>query len=260
MNLDAAIDDALVSDPNIESSKGFLLHCFSFLFGDGFPNRDFEARQWQSLTQVLLKNRGVVIAEQLSPYLNAAVVEESITLPVLAHFNGRPEVTSTGNIVYTFEDFTKSAPNPDAGAVPQYLEARTWQFSKLPFDSMWKVWLFCTLNILGCYGLWLARALPFLAPHHVIIDVFFIYSVTLIAIPVIRYLCISYLNTIIDLENEVRAAHSESLTSPSETLGLKLSEREQMVPLISLEPKGEVIYDSSMDLLEQEIDDPDSLR
>jgi hypothetical protein len=33
-----------------------------------------------------------------------------------------------------------------------------------------------------------------------------------------------------------------------------------MVPLISLEPKGEVIYDSSMDLLEQEIDDPDSLR
>ena len=82
----------------------------------------------------------------------------------------------------------------------------------------------------------------------------------LIAIPVIRYLCISYLNTIIDLENEVRAAHSESLTSPSETLGLKLSEREQMVPLISLEPKGEVIYDSSMDLLEQEIDDPDSLR
>ena len=258
INLDGAIDDALVSDTNTESSKGFLLHCFSFLFGDGFPNRDFEARQWQALTQVLLKNRGVLIAEQMSPYLNAAVVEESIALPVLARFNGRPEVTSTGNIVYTFEDFTKSSPAPDAEKVPQYLEARSWQFSNLPFDSMWKVWVFCTLNILGCYGLWLARALPIFAPYHVIIEAFFIYSVTLIALPVIRYLCISYLNTIIDLENEVRAAHSENLTSPSEALGLKLSEREQLIPLIALEPQGEVIYDSSRDLLEQEIG-PDSL-
>ena len=110
------------------------MHCFSFLFGDGFPNRDFEARQWQALTQdFFFRIGGVLIAEQMSPYLNAAVVEESIALPVLARFNGRPEVTSTGNIVYTFEDFTKSSPAPDAEKVPQYLEARSVAVQQLAF-------------------------------------------------------------------------------------------------------------------------------
>lgn len=45
-----------------------------------------------------------------------AAVDESYMLPVLARFNGRPEVDGRGNIVYSFPELQQTAQVRGAGA------------------------------------------------------------------------------------------------------------------------------------------------
>ena len=73
----AAPDDA---DPNpsgdeVDLEQGeqerpltFLEAVFSFLFGDGSPNEDFEMRRWHAIGSAIASNKGIIIAEQVEPY------------------------------------------------------------------------------------------------------------------------------------------------------------------------------------------------
>ena len=73
----------------------FLEAIFSFVFGDGDPNAEYEEDKWQKVGAMITTSGGVVTAEQLAPYLDppadwkpagmsdSAVVEEGFVLPVL---------------------------------------------------------------------------------------------------------------------------------------------------------------------------------
>lgn len=93
----------------------FLEAVFSFVFGDGDPNADFERKRWALVGLCIQKNDGVVTAEQLAPFLDRDELsigtdDESFVLPALTRFNGAPEVDpASGEIVYRFEDLESTA-------------------------------------------------------------------------------------------------------------------------------------------------------
>ncbi|KAG5175826.1 hypothetical protein JKP88DRAFT_270949 [Tribonema minus] len=105
------------SDPG---EMGFLESTFSYIFGDGDPNADIEARRLQLIAKVVRANGGAVTAEQLAPYLDppaprggaqgaTAVVDESFVLPAVTALKGEPRVTDDGDIVYVFPDLQTTA-------------------------------------------------------------------------------------------------------------------------------------------------------
>jgi hypothetical protein len=101
-----------------EEKRNFLMNVFSYLFGDGNPNPNFEELEWQAIAQVIEANQGVVTAEMLAPYSGEDPKDEDWMVHVLQRFNGVPEVSESGGIIYTFPAFqTNSAvdftPPPD---------------------------------------------------------------------------------------------------------------------------------------------------
>lgn len=60
-------DQVRKRNPN---EMGFLESVFSFLFGDGNPNADLDERRWRDIASMIRSNNGVVIAEQIAPYLD----------------------------------------------------------------------------------------------------------------------------------------------------------------------------------------------
>lgn len=125
----------------------FLEAVFSFLFGDGNPNADLEERRWQAIATAIRYHQGVITAEQLAPYLDefpGDPEDEDYVLPVLVRFNGQPQVSPEGNLVYCFPELQVTA--QEAGAVgnrsirvstgaapeppPPFLQEQRWVFSQ----------------------------------------------------------------------------------------------------------------------------------
>ena len=81
----------------------FLESVFSFLFGDGNPNYNLEEKRWQDIGAVIRNNQGAITAEQIAPYLDNVTSlnqeTEDYILPVLARFNGYPQVSPEGNLI-----------------------------------------------------------------------------------------------------------------------------------------------------------------
>lgn len=90
-----------------EKKADFFLEVFSFLFGDGDPNSNIDKLRWQYIAKLIVDRGGVITEEELAPYLEG---RKSSILPVLVRFNGRPEVTENGGIVYVFEELARQSP------------------------------------------------------------------------------------------------------------------------------------------------------
>ena len=97
---------------------------FHFVFGDGDPNPNFEEQEWQTIAHVIEANQGVITAEMLAPYAGEDPKEEDWMVHVLQRFNGMPEVTESGGIVYLFPAFQNQAGaaisfDPEQSLTPQ---------------------------------------------------------------------------------------------------------------------------------------------
>ena len=92
-------------DAKAEKKPNFLMNVFSYLFGNGDPNKNFEELEWQTVAKVIEVNQGVVTAEMLAPYAGEDPKDEDWMVHVLTRFNGMPDVTESGGIVYTFPAF-----------------------------------------------------------------------------------------------------------------------------------------------------------
>lgn len=140
-----------------EQRMGFLQSVYSFVFGDGNPNSDYEEDRWQQVASVIRQNGGVVTAEQLAPYLDppedweptgsreTTVADESFILPALLRFGGEAEVDDKGNLLYRFSELQKTATSislPADGAVEDAALESKWKFSNAP-----TVCLFVTITV-----------------------------------------------------------------------------------------------------------------
>lgn len=239
-----------------KQNKGnFLYNCFSFLFGDGNPNISLEERRWQLVAQVIRENGGVVVAEQLAAYTDAKPNDEDGVLPVLVRFDGRPEVTDTGNLVYLFPSLQVSATSGGAGRLPPYLLERAWSFSNLAASDLMPVGFLAAVNFLGSWWL-LAEAsrIPFLLALMPLLLLLVTYGTLFTLIPFIRWLAIKFLNHRIAKRNAGREQVALLVKQPPEKLAKKLSETSGFKTKLKQISADDVAYTTDKDMLEQQFD------
>lgn len=214
--------------------SNFLLNCFSFLFGDGDPNEGLEEKRWQVIAQVIKRNRGVVTAEQLAPYTGANPKDEDAVLPVLVRFNGTPEVTAKGQLVYVFESLQTTAADQQIDP-PQYLQEFPWKFSNVPDGELLPVYIVAGLNLAGAWTVWnffshlrLEQASEIIAVGGgnllILVNVLLVYAIAFVGIPIIRAVINSIRNKGIDARNLERFRYAQMVQHPSVELTEKLVE------------------------------------
>ncbi len=244
-------------DP-IEKEKkqlNFLGAVFSFLFGEANPNANLEELRWRSIGQVIRKNQGAITAEQVAPYLEEALPQsEDHILPVLVRFNGIPEVSEIGDIVYRFPDTQTIAKQRKFKHLPPYLQEKSRRFSGATSEQ---VGLICALGALNFAGIFFigallkgAAAFGFLALVGSIYSLLAVYAVGFVTIPVIRLLWLQWTNRKINTRNEKRRQRLTWLHSEDATRKLGFAEQFQVQRTLS---ETDMVYNTEEDLLEQEI-------
>jgi hypothetical protein len=250
-------------EPEAEQ-MGFLESVFSFLFGDGNPNADLEERRWRAIAQVIRQNGGVVAAEQITPYLddlgNSSDGYEDYMLPVLVKFNGQPQVSEQGAIVYSFPELQTVGADRKQKSVASYLEEKPWQFSQA---GTGRVTLSAGLGIFYLVAsLFLGSLLraPELAGKlsgvlgFVSGSYWFLlgYAVLFLSVPLVRYLVLQILNTKVAIKNQQRIERASSLNKPSAELKQKLGFARQFATGQKVISADDLAYSTETDLTDQE--------
>lgn len=99
-------------------NPSFFESVFSFVFGDGDPNEGIEEQRWRLIGDFIARRGGVVVSEELAPYLDPPALDasqgpvttdEAFMLPVMQRFDGHAEVDEQGNILYRFPSLQRTA-------------------------------------------------------------------------------------------------------------------------------------------------------
>ncbi|MBD2175959.1 hypothetical protein H6F42_03370 [Pseudanabaena sp. FACHB-1998] len=242
---------------------GFLESVFSFLFGDGNPNSDLEERRWREIATMIRSNNGVVVAEQIAPYLDETSRlegDEYFVIPVLSKFNGFPEVSDAGTLAYKFPDLQKVASERKAKTTSSYLQEKLWKFSQAPqgkialaiglgiFYLVASLYLGSLINdprlaksLVGFLG-FIKAAYGFLLG----------YAVLFLSTPAVRYFVLQYLNGGISDRNQKRAARAEQLKNASSTLREKLDFARTFAMKQEAIDQSNLAYTTEQDLADQE--------
>ena len=234
-----------------ESDLNFLEAVFSFLFGDGDPNADLEDRRWQSIATVIRANHGVVTAEQIAPFLGDlgqgwSNELEDYMIPVLSRFNGVPEVSPEGGIVYQFPELQVMAEARQSGTAPNYLSEFPRRFSQASSGQ-----------IFGSYWSWRSQPDwcpgPGQSPHRPgtggpnwragclcqlhLLATAGVRGVAFLVIPLVRYFWVQRQNSKIEARNQRRQERAEVLTQPSPELQEKLAFADSLATQTVLTPR-----------------------
>lgn len=222
-----------------DREMNFFESVFSFVFGDGDPNLDFEKRRWELVGRAIRKNKGVMTAEQLAPYLDTAGYEdESFVLPALTRFEGTPEVNSvSGSIIYRFPNMESTAGRVSAvgrGDSDALVQEERWAFSLAEPSQQFLAGLLGVANIVGVIILAnmindpklmyhsreyveLARSFAGLLPG------LFTYGVLFFVVPVLRVIRNMGKNQAIDARNNARLLAARRIANPEPRLAAKLA-------------------------------------
>ena len=243
----------------------FLESVYSVLFGDGDPNKALEARRWQRIGGFLRNRGGVVIAEDLAPLLDletppSAGKADQGMLPVLLHFDGRPQVTEQGDLLYSFPSLqhrpeeASSSPQGhsivDDASLP--LRERRIAFTHANKEQRW-TYGFLVLSLFGLSLLLLNWSLPLSA---ILVGIAFFglgYSLLLLALPLLRWFGWRRANAAIHQRNRWRQQWADWAQLHRDDLGSKRLEAarwRKSLPRIS----DGMVYTTEHDLLTQPID------
>lgn len=245
-----------------KSEMNFLEAIFSFLFGDGNPNADLEERRWQEIATVIRNSRGAVAAEQIAPYLDDLGERsnrelEDYMLPVLTRFNGRPEVSPDGEIVYHFPDLQTTASSWQPQSVPAYLRERPWRFSQASRGQLMLSIGLGALNLVGALVLGsllkdgMAQLGGLVAFVQSIYWLLLVYGVGFLAIPLIRYFWIQLKNNQLEARNQKRQEQAVILNQADAPLQKKMAYAQQFAAQNVIK-EDDLVYTSEKDLLDQE--------
>ncbi|NET56018.1 MAG: hypothetical protein F6K47_07555 [Symploca sp. SIO2E6] len=247
------------------SALNFLEAVFSFLFGDGNPNADLEERRWQEIGMVIRNSGGAVAAEQIAPYLDELgeryqQESEDYMLPVLSRFDGLPQVSPEGEIVYHFPELQTTAKAVQPKRVQAYLRERLWRFSQASSGQlMWSIGLgvvnFVGVLVLGSLlsgGEIAAQIGGLVAFVEVIYPLLFVYGIGFLAIPLIRYFWIQGKNSRIEQRNQKRQEQAVALNRAEDDLQKKISYAQQFAAQNIIQEE-DLVYTSETDLLDQDL-------
>ncbi len=238
-----------------KSQLNFLGAVFSFLFGEANPNANLEELRWRSIGQVIRKNQGAITAEQVAPYLEEAVPQsEDHILPVLVRFNGIPEVSEMGDIIYRFPDTQTVAQQRKFKHLPPYLQEKAHRFSGATSEQ---VGLICALGALNFAGVFFigtllkgAAAVGFIALVGSVYSLLATYAIGFVAIPTVRFLWLKWNNRRINNRNEKRRQRLTWLHGADAERKLGFAQQFQVQRTLS---EADMVYNTEEDLLDQEI-------
>ncbi|MEQ9552544.1 MAG: hypothetical protein RIM23_23385 [Coleofasciculus sp. G3-WIS-01] len=256
---------------NQSQQMNFLEAIFSFLFGDGNPNADLEERRWQEIGTVIRNSGGAVTAEQIAPYLDDIGTGyqreyEDYMLPVLSRFNGRPEVSPDGEIIYHFPDLQTTAQQQHPQPVSSYLQEQPWRFSAATSGQIMLAIGLGGVNIVGAFMLGsllrggeIAAEIGGLVAFVASIYWFLLgYGIGFLAIPLIRYFWIQQKNSKIAARNQKRQQEALALAQPDADLQKKLAYAQQFAAQ-NVIGQEDLVYTSEQDLLDQNLQRKDQI-
>jgi hypothetical protein len=252
-----------------KKKTNFLESVFSFIFGDGNPNYNLEERRWQTIGKLIQNQKGAIIAEQITPYLDeigSSVAQdyEGYMLPILTRFDGRPEVSPEGQLIYHFPELQTTATSSPSQSVPNYLKEKNWRFSLASSGQIMGAIGLGAANVIGALMLGSLLKTPELAGYltgflgliNVIYPVLLIYGVGFLTIPLIRYYWIQWKNKNINGRNTIRKERAHILAEGGSILREKLNYARQFAKKTVINPDN-LAYTTETDLLEQEINNSD---
>ena len=243
-----------------QNQMNFLEAIFSFLFGDGNPNENLAEERWQKIGAVIRNNNGAVVAEQIAPYLDETDADEDYMLPVLSRFNGYPEVSPQGEIIYYFPELQVMAKERKPQPVSAYLQEILWRFSQASSGQI-------MLSIgLGGLNLILALVLGSLLQDGtvaaelggvvaLVASIYWLllgYGTAFLAVPLIRYFWIQGRNKKIEARNSVRQARAVALNQAGEDVRQKMSFARQFAQTKVISDR-DITYTTETDLLDQNL-------
>jgi hypothetical protein len=243
----------------------FLESVYSVLFGDGDPNKALEARRWQRIGGFLRYRGGVVIAEDLAPLLDletplSSAKADQGMLPVLLHFDGRPQVTEQGDLLYSFPSLQprpeEASSSPQAHSIVEDaslpLRERRIAFTYANKEQRWTYGIL-VLSLFGLSLLLLYWSLPLSAA---LVGIAFFglgYSLLLLALPLLRWFGWRRANAAIHQRNRWRqqwADWAQHHRDDLESKRLEAARWRKSLPRIS----DGMVYTTEQDLLTQPID------
>ena len=241
----------------------FLEAVFSFIFGDGNPNHNLEERKWSDIATAIRNNRGAVVAEQIAPYLDNlgqgyAREYEEYMLSALARFDGRPEVSPQGQIVYHFPQLQTTATERNSEPVAAYLREMLWRFSNASSGQIMLAAGLGAVNLVGALVLGnllsnSAIASGFIGFVSAIYPTILIYGVGFLTIPLIRYFWIQWKNSRIEARNQERQQRAMLLNEPDANLLQKLAYAREFAAENVLTGE-DLAYTTETELTQQELE------
>lgn len=246
-------------EPTTKKEKpklNFLGAVFSFLFGEANPNANLEELRWQSIGQVIRKNQGAITAEQVAPYLEDVTPHsEDHILPVLVRFNGMPEVSEIGDIVYRFPDTQTVAQQRKFKRLPPYLQEKIRRFSGATSSQLWGIGVLAGANFAGVLVLWglLAKGAAvggFIGFVAGIYGFLALYAVGFVTIPIVRLIWLQWTNRQIAVRNERRRQRLTLLNSADAERKMLFAQQFQVERKLS---EADIAYNTEEDMLEQEL-------
>ena len=256
-------------DKQRKNELNFLEAIFSFLFGDGDPNGNLEDRRWQEIGTVIRNNGGAVIAQQIAPYLDnvnkSNSDDEDYMLPVLTRFNGYPEVSPEGSIIYYFPELQVTAKERQKEAIEPYLKENFWKFTAAGSGQK-------MLAIgLGVLNFVLALVLGSLLTPEVtaqlgglvnfVSSIYWLllgYATGYLGIPLIRYFWLQGRNAKIESRNQKRQERARLLTHLDSELEKKIDYARQFAAQKVI-TEEDITYSTEKDLLDQQIERADKI-
>jgi len=254
-----------------DDGMNFLEAIFSFLFGDGDPNADLEERRWQEVGAVIQNNGGAIAAEQVAPYLDDvgegwATEDEDYVLPVLTRFNGVPEVSPKGDIIYYFPELQVTA--SDRGHIPvsAYLKEIPKPFSQANGGQIAGAIGLGVFNFVGAIFLGVllqdqvvvAEIGGFIAFVNGIYWLLLGYGTAFLSIPAVRYVLTKRKNSKIVQRNEERQARAIALNAAGPELDEKVAFAQQFAAQTVVDQRN-LAYTTAKDLTEQEYEQREKL-
>lgn len=267
-------DDRNYERRRTKPELNFLEAIYSFLFGDGNPNLYIEQERWQLVAQAIRHNQGSVVVEQLAPYLELPAqaarspeLDEDLMLPVLVRFNGYPQVTDQGEIVYCFPELqtTVQADTP-RGTLPAVLLENLYGFSRatkgqrIGAIALGVSLLLLSLVLGGLLAMGDATefgdALLFLQS---VFGLGLGYSSAFLAVPVVRRWVIGRRNRAIEARNQRRSQWAATLANPEPSLVAKLQAARNFGQQRTILDDQDLAYTTEMDVTEQEALNPEAV-
>ncbi len=243
-----------------QSELNFLEAIFSFLFGDGDPNADLDDRRWQSIAQVIRSNQGAIAAEQVLPFLDESKTDpDDAILPVLTRFQGQPQVSPAGELVYQFPELQVTAGEDIRAQAQPALQEHPWRFSKATSGQLWGAGLLGAVN--AGLAIFVGLMLPdlinsgmgFLVFVGQIYPLLLVYGLGFLLIPLVRWQVGQWRDRRIRQRNQHRQSLAQQLHSPDNALRAKLAYAQQFANRQQLSSDN-AAYTTETDLVEQELD------